>query len=189
MKLSIIIPYYKTYKETKELLDVLIPQLRDDIEVLIIDDGCHEKRLDELIKGHDNIRIWHLSKNSGTASKPRNIGLDNAKGEYITFIDSDDMISHDYIKAITHRLKADIIFISWRNERKTITMYLKPPKWNCSVWCRVYKRKIIGDIRFDENLRIAEDWKFNEQIKYNTSYCITKTLYYYNMREGSILRS
>ena len=183
MKLSIIIPYYKTYHLTVKLLNVLIPQLRDNTEVILIDDGCNEKRLDKY-----PIKVIHLMKNSGGASKPRNVGLEHAKGEYITFIDSDDMVSDDYIKTILPRLKYDIIFISWRMPKKDIVMVLRPPKWNCAVWCRVYKREIIGNIRFDENLKIAEDWKFNQEIKYKTSYGIQKVIYFYNQgRKGSLL--
>ena len=67
-------------------------------------------------------------------------------------------------------------------------MNIQPPKWNCAVWCRVYKREIIGDVRFDENLRIAEDWKFNQQIKWKTKTCIKEVIYFYNNgRKGSIL--
>ena len=183
MKLSIIIPYFNTYEETTKLLDVLVPQLRENIEVILVDDGCDEKRLDKY-----PIKIIHLKENSGNASKPLNIGLDNAKGEYITFIDSDDMIAEDYIKTIMPRLKYDIIFISWRTPKKPIIIVLRPPKWNCAVWCRIYKREIIGNIRFDENLKIAEDWKFNQEIKYKTSYGIQKVIYFYNQgRKGSLL--
>lgn len=183
MKLSIIIPYYDTWEYTEELLNVLLPQLTDEVEVLIIDDGCNEKRLDKY-----PVKVIHLKDNSGTASVPRNIGLDHATGDYIAFIDSDDMVSDDYIKTILQKLKYDIIYITWEVGKKTIMMLSKPPTWNCSVWCRVYKREIIGDIRFDESLKIAEDWKFNQEVKYKTSACIQKTIYFYNRgRKGSLL--
>lgn len=63
----------------------------------------------------------------------------------------------------------------------------RPPKWNCSVWCRVYKREIIGNLRFDTNLKIAEDWKFNQEIQPKTSVSIKEFLYTYNIgRQGSL---
>ena len=81
----------------------------------------------------------------------------------------------------------DIIFLSWKSIKQTIIMTTKPPQWNCSVWCRVYKREIIGNTRFDETLKKAEDWKFNQAIKYRTSVCIRKPIYLYNWgREGSL---
>ena len=184
MLLTIIIPYYNTLEYTKRLFEVLTPQLDDDIEVIIVDDGCNEKELDNL-----KATVIHLPTNSGNASRPRNVGLDNAKGKYIAFIDSDDMISNDYIEQIRTKLRKnrDIVFLSWEHQNGIILITSKPPGWNCAVWCRVYKRKIIGNTRFDESLKKAEDWKFNQNIKYNTSTCIMKSVYYYNSgREGSL---
>lgn len=184
MLLSIIIPYYKTLDHTKELLKVLEPQLDEDVELIIVDDGCNEKELDKY-----NAKVIHLPNNSGNASKPRNIGLDNATGKYIAFIDSDDMVSEHYIKTIKHYIEkdTDIIYLSWQCSKMNIYITEKPPKWNCSVWCRVYKREIIGNVRFDTNLKIAEDWKFNQEIQPKTSVAIKEFLYTYNMgRQGSL---
>ena len=194
LKLSIITPYYDTLEETKRLAEVLIPQLTNEIEWFIIDDGCNETELNNFIyqdrfKDKWNcIRIWHLLNNSGGASKPRNVGLDFATGEYITFIDSDDLVSEDYIETILPKLKTDIIFLSWRSQVHNVVVINKPPKWNCSVWCRIYRREIINT-RFDENLKIAEDWKFNQEFKYESYTHISKQIYYYNIRENSLIRS
>lgn len=183
MRLSIITPYYDTLDETLKLAEILEPQLTDEVEWIIIDDGCNEKELDKL-----KARVIHLKENSGGASKPRNVGLDEAQGEYIGFIDSDDMITNDYIHKVLRALKTDIVFISWKSKKHDVRITLKPPRWNCAVWCRVYKREIIGDIRFNEKLKIAEDWVFNSLIKYETSNCISKQIYIYNNgREGSLI--
>lgn len=182
MRLSIITPYYNTLEEIKELAKVLEPQLTDDIEWIIIDDGCHEKELDKL-----KANVIHLKQNSGVAGKPRNIGLDNAKGEYIAFIDSDDMVSEDYIKTIVKHLNTDILFISWKSRVQNVVIQRYPPKWNCSVWCRVYKKDIIGNIRFPEDLKKAEDYVFNSKIRFNTHGSIKKQIYFYNNgRKGSL---
>lgn len=188
VKLSIIIPYYNTLEYTRDLLVMLKSQLTPEIEILVIDDGCKEKELDRF--KCNEIKIIHLPKNSGGASKPRNVGLDLAQGKYITFIDSDDMVENIYISKILKAITADpdIIFLSWKSKVQEIIMQMRPPRWNCAVWCRVYKRDIIGNIRFDENLRIAEDYKFNEQIKYYSKVCIKQIVYYYNNgRKGSLL--
>ena len=184
VKLSIIIPYYKTKEYTIELLDQLKEQITNEVEVLVIDDGT-----DDMLPYIKNTTIYRLEKNSGNASRPRNVGLDNAKGEYITFIDSDDYVSNNYISEILKAIekRPDIIFLSWKSKVQEIIMQTRPPRWNCAVWCRVYKRDIIGNIRFDETLRIAEDWKFNQEVKYKTSKCIRNIIYFYNNgREGSL---
>lgn len=180
--LSIITPFYKTLEEIKKLAEVLEPQLTDEIEWIIVDDGCNEKELDNL-----KATVIHLPFNSGGASVPRNVGLDIAKGDYIAFIDSDDMITPDYVKTILKFLKTDIIFISWKGNKHNVVIKEYPPKWNCSVWSRVYKREIIGETRFREDLKLAEDWVFNQEIKFNTHHAIKKQIYFYNSgREGSL---
>lgn len=185
MKLSIITPYYNTLEYTKRLAEVLEPQLNENIEWIIVDDGCNEKDLDKL-----KARVIHLEKNSGGASKPRNVGIDNAKGEYIAFIDSDDMITEDYIQEIIKKIKLDkdIIYLSWFGYGRNHIMEIKPRKWNCAVWCRVYKKEIIGNVRFDEKLKIAEDYMFNSMIKPKSSCTVKKIVYHYNNgRKGSLL--
>lgn len=184
MRLSIITPYYKTLEYTLKLAEVLEPQLAEGIEWIIIDDGCNEKELDNL-----KAKVIHLKENSGTASKPRNVGLDVAKGEYIAFIDSDDIVMNNYVEKLLSktRKQPDIIYLSWKSKVHDIKIITRPSKWNCAVWCGVYKRELIGETRFDEKLRKAEDWVFNQQVKPKTSLVIKEQIYIYNNgRKGSI---
>lgn len=176
--LSIITPYYKRLEYIKELANVLEPQLDNDVEWIIIDDGCNEKELDNL-----KAKVYHLPTNSGGASVPRNIGLDNAKGKYITFIDSDDLVSEDYIKEIKKSFKYnyDYCYFSWKSRIQEIWITNNPPKWNCCVWNCIYKKDLIGDIRFNPDLRIAEDYEFNQKVRKGVHRCINKILYYYNI--------
>ena len=97
MKLSIITPYYKTFEYTEKLAETLEPQLNEEVEWIIVDDGCREERLNKF-----KARVIHLTNNSGNASVPRNIGLFHAKGDYIAFIDSDDYVLPNYIEKILH---------------------------------------------------------------------------------------
>ena len=76
VKLSLVIPYYKTYEETIKLLNILIPQLTSEVEAFLIDDGCNEIRLDEY---KDKINVIHLPENHGL-SYARNRGIEKAKG-------------------------------------------------------------------------------------------------------------
>lgn len=181
IKLSIIIPYYDRPKYIKRLLEVLEPQLTNETELIIVDD-CSPIPLD-----YPCIR---LNENSGGASIPRNVGLDKAKGKYIAFIDSDDLISNDYISTILEKIKEewDYCFISWKTSANTIIIKDNPPKWNCCVWNCIYKKEIIGNERFNPNLRIAEDYDFNIRIRKGKKANIEKVLYYYNETSKSIMR-
>ena len=181
IKLSIIIPYYDRPKYIKRLLEVLEPQLTNETELIIVDD-CSLIPLD-----YPCIR---LNENSGGASIPRNVGLDRAKGKYIAFIDSDDSVSDDYIETILNKTKEewDYCFISWKTSANTIIIKDNPPNWNCCVWNCIYKKEIIGNERFNPNLRIAEDYDFNIRVRKGKKANIEKVLYYYNETSKSIMR-
>ena len=181
IKLSIIIPYYDRPKYIKRLLEVLEPQLTNETELIIVDD-CSPIPLD-----YPCIR---LNENSGGASIPRNVGLDKAKGKYIAFIDSDDLVSNDYISTILEKTKEDwdYCFISWETSNNTIIIKDYPPTWNCCVWNCIYKKEIIGNERFNSNLRIAEDYDFNKRVRKGKKVNIEKVLYYYNDTSKSIMR-
>ena len=178
MKLSIIIPYYKRLKEITRLMAILEPQLTKETEVIIIDDGCNEKELDKF-----NAKVIHLEENSGGASIPRNIGLDNATGEYIAFVDSDDLVKPNYIKRILEKTKEqwDYCYISWECKKYKIRIYQEPPAWNCCIWNCIYKRSLIGNTRFDPSLKMAEDYKFNKEVRKGKRANIIDILYYYEI--------
>ena len=175
--ISIITPYYKTLFRTKKLAKVLIPQLNENIEWIIIDDGCNQYELDKL-----NAKVIHLENNSGGASVPRNVGLDIAKGKYILFIDSDDMISNNYIKVIMNKLNEDFdyCYISWKSKLYDVIIKDKPPEWNCCIWNCIYKKDLIGNNRFNPNLIIAEDYDFNKRVRKGKYTSITEIIYFYN---------
>lgn len=183
MKLSIITPYYKTLEQTKKLANRLEPQLTSQVEWIIVDDGCNEQELDKI-----KARVIHLEENSGGASVPRNIGLDIATGEYIAFIDSDDMVSADYIEKILNKTKEewDYCYISWQQNNIACLIKDEPPSWNCCIWNCIYKKELIGDTRFNPQLKKAEDWEFNKKVKKGKKAIIPNVLYTYNNTDGSL---
>lgn len=179
--LTIITPHYNRQEYLEKLAKVLEPQLDDTTEWIIVDDCSKSFNMYPFMKEHINIIC--LGKNSGGASVPRNIGLDNAKGKYITFIDSDDLVSEDYIKEIKNSFKYDYdyCYFSWKSKVNTVLIDKEPPSWNCCVWNCIYKKELIGDTRFNPELRIAEDYEFNNKVKKGKHRSIKKVLYYYNI--------
>lgn len=186
MKLSIITPYYNVLEQIKKLADVLTPQLDADVEWIIVDDGCNELELDSL-----DAKVIHLPENSGGASIPRNVGLDNSKGEYIAFIDADDLVISSYIRTIKRKINEcefDYCFISWETDSQQIIIKHNPPKWNTCVWNCIYKRELIGENRFDPKFKMAEDYDFNVRVRKGIRANIQKVLYHYNDTPNSLTK-
>lgn len=174
--LSIIIPTYNRNEYIGKLLDKLHNQIKNNVEVIVVDDHS------DIPLENSWFKYIYLDNNSGGASIPRNVGLDNAKGKYIAFIDSDDLVSDDYIETILEKTKEDwdFCYISWQGKSNKVIIKDTAPTWNCCVWNCVYKRDLIGDKRFDPKLKMAEDYDFNRKVRNGKKANITKILYYYN---------
>lgn len=178
--LSILIPTYNRNESLIKLLQRLQPQIQDEVEVIVIDDHSDNQLKLEFPSW---LKYIVLEENSGGASIPRNVGLDNAKGQYITFIDSDDDVSLDYVKVILDKIKSsefDYCYISWKCSTHSVIIKDEPPSWNCCVWNCIYKRDLIGDIRFRKDLIMAEDYDFNARVRKGKRANIVDILYYYN---------
>ena len=179
MKLSIIIPYYDTYEETKKLLSILEAQLTDEVEIIIIEDSQDDRVLE-----FKNCKLIRSKTNYGL-SWARNQGIKKAKGEYLVFIDSDDSISDDYIQTILNKINTsdfDYCYFSWKlmNQGYEVIIKNEPPEWNWAVWNAVYKREYVD--LFDESLRAIEDvpWQQKMRAKNGKKDIINKILYFYN---------
>lgn len=191
IKLSIITPYYNVLQYTKELAQTLVPQLTDETEWIIIDDGCHEKELDKL-----KAKVIHLEENSGGASIPRNEGIKIARGDYITFIDADDLVEPIYISKILDKINSssfDYCMFSWRGIgpilSSDVNITAEAPAWNTSVWNCVYKANNIKYIQFNPELCIAEDYEFNLKARHGIRENIKDILYIYRSGvENSLTR-
>lgn len=183
VKLSITVPYYKTYELTEKLMNVLLPQLTNEIEVFLVDDGCDETRLD---KYKDQINVIHLKENKGM-SYALNTGIKKATGKYIGFIDSDDMITEDYFETLLNAIDnhdEDLIYMDWKDMHNGGIVH-RPS--NYAQWRSIYKKEIVPF--FDENIRHSADVPFQDKIesKPRTRYYTDKVLYIYNSdRVGSL---
>lgn len=94
-KISIVIPYYNGSRYIQDLLESIHIQTYSNIEVIIIDDGSidnESEALKEVIKKYPEINVIYKKKGNGGISSARNAGLEISSGEYITFIDQDDIL-------------------------------------------------------------------------------------------------
>lgn len=183
VKLSLIIPYFETYELTERLLKSLSIQTTREVEVIVIDDGCNEKRLD-IFDGYCSIRIYH-QENRGTA-KTRNRGIKMAKGKYIGFIDCDDMVTADYIERLLRAIDetpTQVINFNWLglSENEVVCRPTNP-----AMWKAIYRRDVCP--LFREDLQWGEeDVDFQQDVQNMETTYLDRVLYLYESnREGSL---
>ena len=185
MRYSVIIPVYNAKETLRRCLDSLVRQQFSDYELLLINDGSTDGS-DAICREYANTYScvrYFVKENSGVSSA-RNLGLEQAEGEYILFVDSDDYVSEDYFALLSHTLESnavDLLMFGYRNFGGAST------EWDTGVFCeetesgvakrisfavcqylfssllsKAFKRQIIerDNIRFSNDLAIGEDQTF-----------------------------
>ena len=183
MRLSIIIPYYNTENLTKELIKALEPQITKECEIILVDDGSDNEFAPSESK---SIKVIRHKENKGV-SAARNTGLKKAKGEYIAFIDSDDLVTDDYIDLVFKAIEnnPDTVYLSWKSMDGKFGKVIKTMKdefgpYNRCVWNRIFRKEYIKDLKFDEKMKVAEDDDFLKKLpKANSHTFISKQVYLY----------
>lgn len=211
IKVSVIIPVYNVEDYIEKCLDSVVNQTLKEIEIIVVNDGTKDNSMKKIEKYFSDLRIKIINKENGGLSSARNAGLAIAKGEYISFIDSDDFIEEKMLEELYNESEnADIVFSDNLNynmidskvskeERKFffdnmvnkgsyICMYSSAVVWN-----KIYKREFIeiNNLKFVEGI-IHEDDIFTikshflaEKVKY-----IKKFHYYYRVnRKDSIMNN
>ncbi len=118
MKISVILPSYKPQSYLGECLESLANQTfsSSDFEILLILNGCDEpyrSYIKEFIKDKDMHNVCLIQTNKSGVSNARNIGLDQARGDYVTFIDDDDYVSPSYLKELYEKASPDTISLCY----------------------------------------------------------------------------
>jgi glycosyltransferase involved in cell wall biosynthesis len=116
MLVSVVVPIYNPGRYFHNCIASLLAQSMpsSDYEIVLVDDGSTDETpalLDQLAADHDNVRVFH-EENSGWAGRPRNIGIDQARGEYVQFVDQDDELNVESLQrlyAIARRNSSDIV--------------------------------------------------------------------------------
>ena len=171
MKLSIIVPVYNVEKHLERCMKSIIAQGLTDYEIILVDDGATDRSgvlCDELQQEHDTIRVVH-QKNGGL-SAARNTGIEVAVGSYITFVDSDDELSPNTLKAnldylISHpevdmleypvEVHADsdrAYHLSFPDETQHADIFAdwirREGYLHCYAWNKIYRRELWSETRF-----------------------------------------
>lgn len=209
-KLSVILPVYNMEKYLKKCLNSILLGSFKDFELIIINDGStdnSEKIILEFMKKYKE-KIIYIKKENEGLSETRNCGLKHAKGEYISFIDSDDFIEKDMYETMVKKLEefpfdivvCDVNLVYEDSKRiNTITsgythdikdketIKKTMPYFYPTVWNKIYKKEIIQNISFLKNVWY-EDLEFMLKLypSINSIGVVKKPLYNYLQRKNSI---
>lgn len=171
MKLSIVIPIYRTQDTLDRCIESILRQTFTDYEMILVDDESPDmcpQRCDEYAKQDCRIKVIH--KQNGGLSDARNAGLEIAQGEYITFVDSDDSIATDtlqplmdqlaqrphidileypIIERVGHPTREHILSFIPKDYHNTVSYWLGEKAYSHTYACnKIFKRKLFEGIRF-----------------------------------------
>lgn len=206
IKVSVIVPVYNVERYLEKCLNSLVNQTLKAIEIIVVNDGSpdnSQKIIDKYSKKYQNIKAF--IKENGGLSDARNYGLTKAKGEYVSFVDSDDYIENNALEIMYNTAKKsnlDIVVCDTINlyengtqeyiqsnhnySNNPIKNYLVSPPMAC---IRLYSRTLFDKIQFKKGI-YYEDLELTPKLAKYTDKVgfVSKGLYYYLQRSGSIMK-
>lgn len=211
---SVIVPVYNAQSYLERCVKSIIMQTYKNLEIILVDDGSPDncpQICDEWIKKDNRIKVIH--KENGGVSSARNTGLDSAKGDFVSFVDADDIIQPGMITTLVTYLEnncLDVVSTSYQkfNDVNQIQEYpigenqiftkeeallraIDHWKYHMfsTVWGKVFRLDIAKKIQFDNNLIHSEDSKFMFDYILNSDrigYVDSKNYCYYQNLSGAV---
>lgn len=215
---SMIVPVYNSEKYLRRCIDSIVSQTYRNIEIILVDDGSTDQCgviCDEYAKADSRITVIH-KENEGPSSA-RNTGIDICHGEFISFVDSDDFVSHKYIENLydcIHKYNADISltpneiifqdsmqgenavkFKDTEYETNEISNYkalklVLYQRVSCGMYGKIYRRSIFDGLRGPAGSTYAEDLAvlYNALMKANKIVVVNTSIYAMRLTPGSLVR-
>ena len=180
MKVSVVVPVFNPGRDIDDCIRTLLGQSLpdDEYEVIFVDDGSTDAtpaRLDALAAEHANVHVEHIP-NSGWPGRPRNLGTDRARGDYVLYVDNDDYLGEEALErmhATAVRDDADIVIGKVVGHGKSVPRNLfrrnrtgVDLQWEALIWLltphKLFRRAFLDahDLRFPEGRRRLEDHVF-----------------------------
>lgn len=211
-EISVIVPVYKVEKYLNACIDSILNQTFADFELLLVDDGSPDgcPALCDAAAAKDS-RVRAIHKPNGGVGSARNAGLDRAQGNWIFFLDSDDLAAPELLEKMHRKAveeQPDLVICdfmrmdedgrrSWYQERlvkeETLSQEDLIRKICLTpfvvVWGKLYRRGLLQDIRFGNKV-IGEDVVFQNEVfrKAQKAVCVAEWLYYYRSSPNSLVR-
>lgn len=210
-KVSIIVPVYGVEKYIGECTESLLSQTYKNLEIILVDDGGKDRSpeiCDQYAARDSRIRVIH--KPNGGAASARNAGLDAATGDYVCFVDGDDVVQPNYVRRLlseAEKQDADIAVCGFCNltkagampvecgetgiytRREYLTRFIRD--WSCSLlWNKIYRRETIGAVRMAEGHKIDDEF-FTYLVVMNCRKVVVTDvpLYHYRIRKSSVMQN
>lgn len=214
--ISVIIPVYKVEKYLDQCIASVSGQTYQNLEIILVDDGSPDscgEICDKWAERDSRIKVIH--KKNGGLSAARNTGLAAVAGEFVAFVDSDDLIiptMMEELLSVLKEKKADIAECNYvcfsdedeqklKNEvsgektrsyttKEALSLLIENRTFKYTVWNKIYRRDILNTLRFEVG-KLHEDVFFTYQV---FGHCkiiakTEKTLYFYRQRSDSIMGS
>ena len=166
---SIVVPVYNVEAYLRACLDSIVAQTYSNIEVILVDDGSKDGSgniCDEYATKDSRVRVIH-QENRGV-SKARNVGIDSAQGEYLSFIDGDDTVDPNYIAIMYQEIERgsfDIVRLSWERGNRNYTYDVRFD----SDGKKFIDESSLDDLRLCANIwglfKTEKHIRFNEKLK------------------------
>lgn len=213
---SIIVPVYNAEKTLKKCCYSLLEQTYKNIEIILVNDGSNDdsSKICRKFAKKDH-RVKFIDKENGGVSSARNAGIECARGEYLSFVDSDDYVDKEYIQNMYEKIQkdnSDICLAGYWIKKHGFVQKNENGKGSCLydqslyyeklldfIWgkngmyfpvAKLYRKSLIkqNEIKFNENIQCGEDMLFNVQF---FRYCKSMTIisecnYYYIMHGGGL---
>ena len=188
---SIIVPVYKEKKTLKKCCYSLLEQTYKNIEIILVNDGSNDdsSKICRKFAKNDH-RVKFIDKENGGVSSARNAGIECARGEYLSFVDSDDYVDKEYIQNMYEKIQkdnSDICLAGYWIKKHGFVQKNENGKGSCLydqslyyeklldfIWgkngmyfpvAKLYRKSLIkqNEIKFNENIQCGEDMLFNVQ--------------------------
>lgn len=212
-KISIVIPVYKVEEYLPACLDSVLAQTFTDWEAICVNDGSPDN-CDEILSEYaqKDSRIKVISQENQGVSMARNKALENAQGEYICFLDSDDELAPTFLQKMYQVItdtNSDMVLCDfqqgevkqpWQEQNADITLYTnafdkfieEKPNMGAVIWNKLYKKKLLEKFQFKTEIsQGGEDILYLYQALYyakNITH-IHNELYFYRTRPDSVMTS
>ena len=215
-KISVIVPVYNVEAYLERCVESILQQTYTHFELILINDGSTDSSgqiCDHLASQYENIKVYHI-ENAGV-SNARNMGIQLATGSWVTFIDSDDFVTQDYLATLASAaegLNVGFVIAPLHHIKNGIVTDLPPHSGKTELWsteetmkellmttrtsffpvAKLFKRDLLADEKFNTNYHLAEDALFLTELLLKTRCScvfIDKPVYYYDHREGSATTS